>query len=572
VGLDETADTLISFLESEGAASLAHTGERSLLDHLVGVYEIVRRWNQSSVLQHAALIHSVYGTDVYHQQLLPVFRRAEVAEIAGESAERLAYLLCLTPRGPLFAGTYRWARAAGPDPLGAGHPGRQPATRAEQDQLVMLHMANLAEQVRSADGSPGRWLVRIRELAELLIDSDAVTLPVFLAGLASFSESDELFTLGAYRAGLGRADGPEAMGNQLALAAAACPVVAEPCIWQAYVSHLRGSGEEARAWARRGQLRLLDLGAAWDKRLTFDEWLQLAESLQRATFHDSGATGGAISDPRTLFAAVVDGEADRGAERGFTALAGLQGPDGGRARFHRYVEAFAEADGPIRRTAYPDLDSQPWFNPSDFSLARYLESNHQTVRDEILALEPSRFQRESERIQRSGEWDVMFLYERGRRHDAVCDRCPATTRGIESHATMRSAAGLIYVSRMRPGTHIHPHRGPTNLRVRCHLGITVPAGDCAIRVGDRTERWRAGRCLVFDDHFEHEAWNHTDQDRIVLIVDLWHPGLSSTEVRLLEGLHGYTYSYARQLNRYWSSNAASVAEQTGSGPSAESRG
>jgi aspartate beta-hydroxylase len=272
---------------------------------------------------------------------------------------------------------------------------------------------------------------------------------------------------------------------------------------------------------------------------------------------------------------VVGGQPNQGAKAGSATPAGPQAgsPDAGRARFHRYVETFAQPGGPVRGAIYPDLDSQAWLDPSDFPLARYLESHYEAIRDEILALESSRFHRESERIKRSGEWDVAFLYERGRRHDAVCDRCPTTTRAIESYPTMRTAAGLIYVSRMRPGTHIHAHRGPTNLRVRCHLGITIPDGDCAIRVGDRTERWHVGRCLVFDDYFEHEAWNHTDEDRLVLIVDLWHPELSSTEVRLLEGLHTYTYSYARQLDRYWSANADAAATEMASGPpSPRSRG
>jgi aspartate beta-hydroxylase len=121
-------------------------------------------------------------------------------------------------------------------------------------------------------------------------------------------------------------------------------------------------------------------------------------------------------------------------------------------------------------------------------------------------------------------------------------------------------AGLIYVSRLPAGAHISPHRGPTNLRVRCHLAITVPAGDCAIRVGNETRAWDEGKCLVFDDSFEHEAWNHSDGERIVLIVDLWHPGLSATEATLLEGLHRYTYAHARRLDRYWSGNAAAARE------------
>jgi aspartate beta-hydroxylase len=230
-------------------------------------------------------------------------------------------------------------------------------------------------------------------------------------------------------------------------------------------------------------------------------------------------------------------------------------PAAGRERFHRYIEALGEADGASSGKIYPDLPTRAWFDPSDFALVAYLESHHPAIRQEILSLNPSSFHRESERIPRSGDWDVVFFYERGRRHDEVCEACPVTMRGIESHGAIRTMAGLAYASRMRARTHVRAHRGPTNVRVRCHLGIRVPEGDCAIRVSDETRRWAEGKCLVFDDHFEHEAWNHTDEDRIVLVVDLWHPGLSAAEVSLLEGLQTYAFSHARKLSRYWAANA-----------------
>ena len=56
---DATAARVIDFLRSEGAADLGHGGARTLLAHLVGCYEIVRRWEQATVIAHAALIHSV---------------------------------------------------------------------------------------------------------------------------------------------------------------------------------------------------------------------------------------------------------------------------------------------------------------------------------------------------------------------------------------------------------------------------------------------------------------------------------------------------------------------------------
>jgi aspartate beta-hydroxylase len=111
---------------------------------------------------------------------------------------------------------------------------------------------------------------------------------------------------------------------------------------------------------------------------------------------------------------------------------------------------------------------------------------------------------------------------------------------------------------MHGDTHIAAHRGPTNLRLRCHLGIVVPEGDCGIRVGDELGRWEQGRCIVFDDRYDHEAWNHTAAERIVLIVDLWHPGISADEVRWLESMHAYAAFHAVRLSRYWARNDAAA--------------
>jgi aspartate beta-hydroxylase len=38
-----------------------------------------------------------------------------------------------------------------------------------------------------------------------------------------------------------------------------------------------------------------------------------------------------------------------------------------------------------------------------------------------------------------------------------------------------------------------------------------------------------GEPLIFDDAFEHAARNHTKEDRLVLLFDLWHPDLSIEE-------------------------------------------
>ncbi len=548
---DPAGDRVITFLQAEGAGRYGHGAGRSLLEHLVGTYEIASRWEQPSWLQHAALIHSVYGTDAYRQRLIPLSRRHEVSALVGERAERLAHLFAVIPRRLLFAGTYRWARGLGavPGDRSGEASAAPPATRDELDALVLLHLANLAEQAQAPDGSPGTWLVDVRDLAEIVFDSDAVAPPPFLAALAAFSKTEESACRSAYRDGLVQTD-PAVRAERLAMAAVTCPVVGEPCVWLAYEARCRGELAAAREWAHAAKQRLLGLGTAWDKRLRFDEWLTLIALLA----DEIGAPGSpTATDPRALYDEVA--RAERGQEAsGESTLANRRADPTGR--FQRYMGMLADATTPGGRLLYPDLDRRPWWESVTSALAVDLESHFQEIREEVLALAPSRFTPESERIPRTGDWDVVFFYERGRRHDEVCDACPATTRVIEGDGAMRTAAGLIYVSRMRPGTHIQAHRGPTNLRVRCHLGIAVPDGDCAIRVADQSRRWSEGRCLVFDDSFEHEAWNHTTDDRIVLIVDLWHPGLSSAEVHLLTGLHRYASGYARRLARYWAANEA----------------
>lgn len=558
---DEALSEITALLRRHGAETFPHAAGRTLLAHLLGTHAVIRRWGAPSWLQRAALIHSVYGTDAYGHRLVPVAARAELAAAAGEAAERLAYAFCVTPRGPLLAGTRHWA----PDlPLVDREDDAElaPLTRGELDALVLLHMANMADQARSGDGSPGRWLARAAELAELWDDAarktgapgaTVVAAPEFSRQLAGFSAADEARTARAYRDAVGRADDVAWRTSRFGLAAATCPVVAEPCVWLAYDAATRGDGAVCRAWTAEARNRLVGLGTAWDKRLCYEEWREIIDALEGAA--DAPATrSNLVAHPRALHEAVVTGAPAERSARSRDAAAG-------RRRFQAYIEALAGAGGTggaAAPTEYPGLASRPWHDAAALPLPRYLESNFAAIHDELLGLDDALFHRESERIARRGDWDVLFLYERGRRHDAVCDACPVTVRGIDTYPAMRSAAGLIYVSRMRGGTHIAAHRGPTNLRLRCHLALEVPDGDCAIRVGNETRRWEVGRCLVFDDVFEHEAWNDTGDDRIVLIVDLWHPDLTPTEVTLLEGLHNYTAAYARRLSRYWATNASAA--------------
>src|SRR5205085_7219398 len=142
---------------------------------------------------------------------------------------------------------------------------------------------------------------------------------------------------------------------------------------------------------------------------------------------------------------------------------------GGRqayTRLEQYIGSFADAASDPSRATYPELPAQPWHDPKEFPIVSALEGAYEQIKEEVMRLGRDDFHPESERIAREGAWDVFFFYERGRKNEENCSRCPTITAIIEQHETVRTQAGLIYVSRMRPGTHITPHRGPTNLRVR----------------------------------------------------------------------------------------------------------
>ena len=53
--------------------------------------------------------------------------------------------------------------------------------------------------------------------------------------------------------------------------------------------------------------------------------------------------------------------------------------------------------------------------------------------------------------------------------------------------------------------------------------------NCALNVGGELHEWQEGRVVVFDDTYEHEAWNRSERTRVILIFDMWNPYLTEPE-------------------------------------------
>lgn len=131
------------------------------------------------------------------------------------------------------------------------------------------------------------------------------------------------------------------------------------------------------------------------------------------------------------------------------------------------------------------------------------------------------------------DWGAYFLWKDGRRIDEHADLCPRTEAALAAAPQHRvpTRAPVVFFSALKPGTHIPPHNGATNTRLTVHMPLLVPP-DCGLRVGDETRQWRPGELVIFDDTIRHEAWNFSNQLRVVMIFDIWHPMLSQAE-RLL---------------------------------------
>ena len=130
-------------------------------------------------------------------------------------------------------------------------------------------------------------------------------------------------------------------------------------------------------------------------------------------------------------------------------------------------------------------------------------------------------------LNQNRDWTAIHLLQNGARVEANARHCPKTMAAIarlpQPHVAGASPNAMF--SLLAPRTRIPPHTGVANTRLVCHLALIVPDG-CGFRVGASQREWRPGEAFVFDDTIEHEAWNDSDELRVVLICDLWPPALS----------------------------------------------
>lgn len=151
-----------------------------------------------------------------------------------------------------------------------------------------------------------------------------------------------------------------------------------------------------------------------------------------------------------------------------------------------------------------------------FDWTQMLRDNWEAIRDEAIRAA----QEQKGAVAPVARWRSVFLWGFGYRVAENSDRCPVTSRVVARIPGLSSAFFAI----LPPGTHVPPRRGATKGLITCHLGLVVPRdGDARMRVRDRVVRWAEGETLVFDDTYDHEAWNDSTATRIVLLIQFRRP-------------------------------------------------
>lgn len=177
-----------------------------------------------------------------------------------------------------------------------------------------------------------------------------------------------------------------------------------------------------------------------------------------------------------------------------------------------------------------------FYDSCDFPQLQFLEPQFEEIRrelrqlmnknqeDEWLKTFPDYVKAESQKA-----WKVfsfVFFMMKSNYHRSLC---PKTSSIIDKIPELISCD----FSYMEPQTHILPHHGYTRMVLRCHLPLIVPDSSlCGIRVGTETRHWEEGKLMIFDDSFEHEAWNKSAEQRVILMFDIPNPrwGYSAYEI------------------------------------------
>jgi hypothetical protein len=210
-----------------------------------------------------------------------------------------------------------------------------------------------------------------------------------------------------------------------------------------------------------------------------------------------------------------------------------------------YEKYFSYILEPIQKDLLPILTST-------FSKEKLFNSKFNTNNKKFYNYFPWKF--ESGGLSRGQNWYALTFVKNGIENTEVLRRFPElskmlTSKWLEEHPSLIVKSGQIKLSLMLYGTHVRPHAGPSNNRLRMHCPLILPSltktdnrdddGGLYIRVGTKKKEWELGKCFIFNESCEHEVKlpRQMDIPRLILIVDFANILLDDKDLYIKETIN-----------------------------------
>ena len=187
--------------------------------------------------------------------------------------------------------------------------------------------------------------------------------------------------------------------------------------------------------------------------------------------------------------------------------------------------SFSASAGGENRLAFYDIDKT-------YPSLRLLDQNYSIIREEMEGVlnyrdRIPRYHDLSKRetyisgtVDPDKNWRVYLLYTLLGIPESHKAKCPQTVALLQQIPNIVGA----FFSILDPGKSIPAHCGEYHGYLRYHLGLRVPKNDPpSMRVKDQLHTWEEGKSILFDDSWNHEVYNKSDDLRVVLLVDVLRP-------------------------------------------------
>lgn len=163
-----------------------------------------------------------------------------------------------------------------------------------------------------------------------------------------------------------------------------------------------------------------------------------------------------------------------------------------------------------------------FWDASQFSWTALLEENHAVIREELDQYLLKEYNLTPyyniHYVNKIGAWKTISMLFWNVSFRDIQSKFPHTI------SIIKKIPGCVTASFSMLDAHgvIKAHHGDTNAIIKAHLGLYIPEGlpNVGFRVREEKQAWQESKVFVFTDAYNHEAWNQSEQQRWILLIDV----------------------------------------------------